>query len=327
MTLKEQHAKYLAAGLVYDIWDRLNFPRGTQLIKQAQDHGFDLPQEEVIHIFCGGSNLHGAKDDSGKSDLDICGIFVESPELALGIDRDEHFISKTAAEGERNQSGDKDFTIYSLRKWAAMACNGNPNAPLFLFAPVDPKGQTTVWDAYIRPSAHLFLAKTTLVGDYAKGGLLGFAKGIWKRAEAALRGKEYHEAGGFLGFARNMLYRMQGKRGRGKKGQRPELELKFGYDTKAAMHMIRAMFEAIELVETGKLAFPNRQVETLKAIRRGEWSKTVVEQYFEQLESELKKLVRKSDLRKEIDRAAVSKLVSRAYLAHWRQREFFKRSQ
>jgi hypothetical protein len=49
----------------------------------------------------------------------------------------------------------------------------------------------------------------------------------------------------FVGFAddqlKRQLKRMTGSKGRGKKGQRPEIEEKFGYDVKAAMHALRLL--------------------------------------------------------------------------------------
>lgn len=44
------------------------------------------------------------------------------------------------------------------------------------------------------------------------------------------------------------MKRMTGKKGRGKKGQRPEIEEKYGYDVKAAMHTLRLLHECKEIV-------------------------------------------------------------------------------
>ena len=56
----------------------------------------------------------------------------------------------------------------------------------------------------------------------------------------------------FLGFADDQLKRMTGTKGRGKKGQRPEIEAKFGYDVKAAMHTLRLLNECKELLSEGR---------------------------------------------------------------------------
>ena len=63
-------------------------------------------------------------------------------------------------------------------------------------------------------------------------------------------------AAAFEGFARQQLDRVLGLRGKGKHGQRPELEEKFGYDTKAAMHVIRLLKEGIEYMHHGQITYP-----------------------------------------------------------------------
>lgn len=67
---------------------------------------------------------------------------------------------------------------------------------------------------------------------------------------------------------------MQGLRGAGKHGERPEIIDKFGYDTKAAMHTLRLLYEGIELMKNHcvTLPRPRRERELLLEVRRGEWS-------------------------------------------------------
>jgi predicted nucleotidyltransferase len=94
--------------------------------------GFDRPQD-LIHLFVGGSELHGAK--VGKTDdTDLYGVYIEDPEQALGLDPSEHFVWSTAGDERRNGPDDVDVTLYSLRKWAGMAAKGNATALHFLFA-------------------------------------------------------------------------------------------------------------------------------------------------------------------------------------------------
>ena len=52
----------------------------------------------------------------------------------------------------------------------------------------------------------------------------------------------------YKGYADAQLRRMMGDRGRGKHGQRPELEQQYGFDVKAAMHVLRLLHEGIEFV-------------------------------------------------------------------------------
>lgn len=178
----------------------------ADLLQHVRESGFAFP-DRLIHLFVGGSELHGAKVH-GTDDLDIYGVYIEPPELVLGLESMPHFVWSTASNDRRNGPHDVDVTLYSLKKWAGLACKGNPTALHFLFA----HGvlRNSIW-AEIAASQRIFLARTFLKP--------------------------------FLGFADDQLKRMTGAKGRGKKGQRPELESKFGYDVKAGMHTLRLLYE------------------------------------------------------------------------------------
>ncbi|HXJ88505.1 MAG TPA: hypothetical protein VMS18_16920 [Candidatus Binatia bacterium] len=61
----------------------------TDLIRQVRESGFLFP-ERLIHLFVGGSDLYGAMV-VGTDDLDIYGLYVEPPELALGLQSFPHY--------------------------------------------------------------------------------------------------------------------------------------------------------------------------------------------------------------------------------------------
>ena len=91
-----------------------------ELRQHVIDSGFAFP-ETLIHLFVGGSELHGAKVH-GTDDLDIYGAYVEPPVLILGFESMPHFVWSTSGNEQRNGSHDVDITLYSLRKWAGLAC-------------------------------------------------------------------------------------------------------------------------------------------------------------------------------------------------------------
>jgi uncharacterized protein len=252
-------------------------PRSSILLALLRDRGFKYV-DDTIHVFAGGSDQHGAKgDDSG--DLDICGVYIEPKEIALGIDREEHFVTSTGDSESRNTAYDVDFNMYTLRKWAFLAAKGNPTVLSYLFMP--PKGY---WgDIYLE--RNLFLAKSHVKA--------------------------------FVGFGRGQYERLNGVRGKGKHGQRPELESKHGYDTKAAMHMVRMMYECIELMDTGKMTFPNPNVAELIDIRLGKFTLKQVNQMYFDLEEAAYKVSDNSSLPKNVDRYAISKLLSEVYMEYW----------
>src|ERR1700761_4728891 len=98
----------------------------------VKSSGFDAA-EDIVHLFIGGSELHGAKVGA-TDDLDVYGIYIEPPEIALGLTPRDHFVWSTAGDERRNGPEDVDITLYSLRRWAELAAKGNATALHFLFA-------------------------------------------------------------------------------------------------------------------------------------------------------------------------------------------------
>ena len=243
--------------------------------------------ERMIHVFVGGSELHGAKVH-GTDDLDIYGIYIEPPEMALGLRGLPHFVWSTAGDDRRNGPNDVDVTLYSLRKWAGLACKGNPTALHFLFA----KGEieNAVWEKIVA-NKNVFLSRKCV--------------------------KQ------FLGFADDQLKRMTGAKGRGKKGTRPEIEIKYGYDVKSAMHVLRLLNECKELVSTGHITLPRPERDFLIRVRSGRYSMNQVLQMADKLFDECKKAGEEmSALPEAVDLDAVSTLVASCYRELWASQEY-----
>jgi len=252
----------------------------ADLYQNVRESGFPYPQR-LIHLFVGGSELHGAKVH-GTDDLDIYGVYIEPPEMILGLESLPHFVWSTAGDDRRNGPNDVDVTLYSLKKWAGLACNGNPTALHFLFA--QGAARNAIWEEIVAN----------------KRAFLG--RGCVKQ---------------FLGFADDQLKRMSGKKGRGKKGQRPEIEKKYGYDVKAAMHTLRLLYECKELVSSGNITLPRPEREFLIRVRTGKYSMERVLVMAEKLFSECEEAAQSSLLAEKVDRAAVSKLLADAYRKAW----------
>ncbi len=243
--------------------------------------------ERLVHVFVGGSELHGAKVQ-GTDDLDIYGTYIEPPEMALGLRGLPHYVWSTAGDDRRNGPNDVDVTLYSLRKWAGLACKGNPTALHFLFA----KGEieNAVW-AKIVANKNVFLSRKCV--------------------------KQ------FLGFADDQLKRMTGAKGRGKKGTRPEIEIKYGYDVKSAMHVLRLLNECKELVSTGHITLPRPECDFLIRVRTGQFSMNQVLQMADKLFVECKKAGEETTVLSEaVDLDAVSKLVASCYRESWASQEY-----
>ena len=249
-------------------------------IKQAQ-----FPHlQNLIHVFVGGSELHGAKV-TDTDDLDIYGAYLEPPELVLGLEKAEFFVWSTAGNERRNGPDDVDICLYSLRKWAGLAAKGNPTALHFLFA-------------------HNYVEEQGPWADIVRHG------NVFLSRQAAKQ---------FSGFADAQIRRLQGI-GTGKKGQRHELIGAHGHDVKAAMHVIRLLNEGIELMHTGVITLPRPEKDLLVTIRTGNYgSLERVLNLANTLFAELEEAQSESPLPEEVDRARISKLVSSSYLHYWRE--------
>jgi predicted nucleotidyltransferase len=149
-------------------------------------------------------------------------------EAFAGFSEFEQYIYRSAAEREGRHDapsapGDLDLTIYGLRKFLRLALQGNPQILQTLFVPREK------------------CVKLTALGEELQD--LSFSI-ISKQA-----GRRY------LGYLESQKQRLMGERGQ-KKVNRPELEEKFGYDTKYAMHILRLGFQGVELLSTGHISMP-----------------------------------------------------------------------
>jgi predicted nucleotidyltransferase len=252
----------------------------ADLLQHVKESGFPY-SDRLIHVFVGGSELHGAKVQ-GTDDLDIYGVYIEPPEMILGLESFPHFVWSTAGDDRRNGPNDVDVTLYSLNKWAGLACKGNPTALHFLFA----KGvvRDAAWARIVRNKS-IFLAQ-------------GCAKQ-------------------FLGFADDQLKRMTGQKGRGKKGERPEIERKYGYDVKAAMHALRLLYECKEIVSEGTITLPRPERDFLIRVRTGKYTMDKVIATANSLFAECEEAAKSSSLPERVDRVAVSRLLAESYQKAW----------
>jgi predicted nucleotidyltransferase len=262
--------------------DLVYVDRSERVLRAVRESGFSH-FDSLIHLFIGGSELHGAKVRN-TDDLDIYGVFLEPPELAIGLERVEFYVWSTAGNERRNGPDDIDVCLYSLRKWAGLAAKGNPTALHFLFSP-NYAPNTRVWQDIVQ-NRELFLSRKA--------------------------------ASQFRGFADAQLRRLQGI-GTGKKGQRHELIGEHGYDIKAAMHVIRLLNEGIELMQSGTITLPRPEKELLITIRTGKYGSLdrvldLAKGLFDQLE----KAEANSKLPESVDKARLSNLISGTYLAYWR---------
>lgn len=80
------------------------------------------------------------------------------------------------------------------------------------------------------------------------------------------------------------------------------------YDLKKAYHVVRLMGEIEQILMEGTLEL-DRNREQLKSIRRGEWTKEGIEQYFTDKERQLEELYLTSELPKQPDEAKIKEVL------------------
>ena len=243
-----------------------------------------------------GSSVHGLVLD-GTDDRDEMGVCVEPRRYVVGFGKFEQWVYRSAAErearaGARSRAGDLDLTIFSLRKWARLALQGNPTVLLLLYLPEDALVTRTEVGRQLQQLAPAFASR-----------------------QAGRR---------FLGYLEAQRQRLVGERGQ-RDVNRADLVERFGYDTKYAMHMLRLGHQGVEFLEAGCLTLPMREPvrSHLMDVRRGGRNLADVLAECAELELRLGALLESSTLplklKPETDR--VERFVMDTYAAAWAAQE------
>lgn len=162
-----------------------------------------------------GSQAYGT-NPTGEGDRDEVVVFVELPEVALGMstsNRSRHV--RTQPDGAPSGAGDVDVTVHSLRKFVHLCFKGNPNALEVLFAPVLEAAPTGLKLREVGPAR---LLSRSIFTPY-------------------------------LGYIESQMKDLPEK-------GRPELIAAHGYDTKSASHAVRLATQCLELALHGTISFP-----------------------------------------------------------------------
>ncbi len=255
-----------------------------ELLKHVLDAGFPLKAASLIHLFVGGSQLHGAKV-SGYDDLDIYGCYIEPQERILGVMPLDHYVWSSGSATEKNTADDVDVTTYSLHRWGELIRKGNPAILHYLFA-ANILSSSDTWERFIGSHRERMISK-----------------------RAAMQ---------YLGFAASQRMRLTGERGMGRHGQRPDLIERYGFDVKFAMHYVRLLGECRELLREHKVTLPRPEKELLIDIRTGKYTQDQVFKLGDELAHECEQLLENSDLPESVDVHFLSQQIAHAYQFHWR---------
>jgi hypothetical protein len=245
-----------------------------------------------------GSGVHGTAL-AGQDDRDELGICLEPPQFITGLARVpngtaglgpsvlfEQYERHTAWDrpggiAERSGAGDLDVVIYSARKWARLALDGNPTVLLVLFVPEEEVVFRDAAGAELTANAHRFVSRL-----------------------AATR---------FLGYLHGQQEQVTGHAGR------PGLTAAHGYDTKHAMHALRLGLQGAELLTTGRITLPVPEPDRayLRAVRRGEVPLAEVMDAIAGAQARLQALRDSPAIPDQPDRAWADDWLHRSYLESW----------
>ena len=219
------------------------------------------------------------------------GVCVEPRRFVIGFGKFEQWVYRSAAEregrdGARSQAGDLDLTIYSLRKWARLALQGNPTVLLLLYLPDNAVVVRTSVGQQLQKLAPAFASR--------------------------------HAGRRFLGYLEAQRQRLVGERGQ-RNINRVDLIEQFGYDTKYAMHMLRLGHQGVEFLESGRLTLPMQEPvrSQLMDVRRGRSNLADILEECTQLELRIGALLHTSPLPLEPDLRTVESFVMDTYEGAW----------
>lgn len=265
--------------------------------------------ETTIYLTKHGSRAYGTSIPS--SDLDIKGVLIPPKKYYYGFIDNVHQVE---------QSEPNDLVVYEIRKFFKLASQCNPNIIEVLHTDesdilyINPLGEE------LRAYGSKFLSQRaykTFTG-YANSQLKrirGHNKWITDPPENPRESGETSDEG-LLKWKQYQNWR------KNRNLARAELEEKFGYDTKHAMHLVRLLRMGEEILKTGQVLVKRPDAEELLAIRNGSWSYEDLLKWTEEKDQELYEYYQKDKSplpqepnRKELNEACI-RLTEHALKSH-----------
>jgi len=217
-----------------------------------------------------GSVAYGVSSDT--SDMDVYGFCIPPKHIVfphlngeiLGFGRSRERFEQYQQHHINDKESRKiyDITIYNIVKYFSLCMENNPNMIDSLFVP------------------RRCILHSTQIGEYVRENRKEFLhKGSWFK---------------FKGYAYSQLHKMRTKKP-DEGSKRYDSIQEYGYDLKFAYHIVRLLNEIEQILIEHNLDL-ERNREQLKSIRRGEWEKEQIEEYFEKKEKELETIYTNSTL-------------------------------
>lgn len=272
-------------------------------------------ETNLIYKVIAGSQAYGL--DRPDSDLDVRGVCIPARPYLLGLSPFEQWEHKDA-------SG--DIVIYALVKFVRLALACNPNIIEMLYTDSRHILFLNDYGERLVANRHLFLTKQ------ARHTFAGYAISQLQRIERHHRWlvnppdhqPTPEEFGGWPFEGRYKYPDHEAQRAyqtalkhwnhyqewrRNRNPARAELERKYGYDTKHAMHLLRLLKMGTEILETGQVYVYRPDCEWLCAVREGLLLYEELLEMAADYEERLEQLYETSSLPDEPDLNAVEALV------------------
>lgn len=246
----------------------------------------EMALENIIYKIRIGSNLYGTYI-TNSSDEDFSGVFVPEKDYVMGIKMVEQVsLSQKASKTVKNQPGDVDFVLYALPKFIKLLIGNNPNIIEFLYVPKSCVMYTTEWAERLIENRHLFLSK-----------------------------KAYHT---FTGYAYSQRRKLEVKKEN--MTGRKELVEQYGFDTKFASHIIRLLFELLQILTEKTLTFPLPQNNLIRDIKLGRYDLQWIFDKADYLGKLCDEAYIKSDLQYSANEEEINKLQIKLLEDYWKNK-------
>ena len=287
-------------------------------------------ETNLIYQVVAGSQAFGLA--TAESDLDTRGVCIPPARHLLGLTPFEQWEAKT-------ETG--DAVVYALAKFVRLALACNPNIVETLYT--EPEHVFFINDYGRRLVEHRSLFLTRRAGETFSGYAISQLRRLEHHHRWIVSPPEHQpvpeEFGGWAAAGRYKFpdhdaqrayqdalkhWKLYQKWVRERNPARAELERRYGYDTKHAMHLLRLLKTGMEILETGEVHVLRPDRDWLRAVREGLLTYEELLALAGEYEGRLARLRETSPLPAEPDAAAAEALVielQERFLWESRQRE------
>lgn len=229
-------------------------------------------EDRTIILAPTGSHAYGT--NTAESDRDYKGVCIPPIDYYLGLESFNEY-NTSGGKNFKNTKDDVDVSIMHINKFVQDAMQGVPNNIEILFVRPGDYLKVTDLGQVLIDNRHLFLSKQ-------------------------IKNK-------FGGYARSQLMKLKNKKSNGT--GRQDLIDKYQFDTKFAMHSVRLLTSAIEILESEDFSTYRSNRQLLLDIRNGKYTFDEVIEMIKHYDNELKQVLEVSGLPDKPDYKTINKML------------------